>query len=64
MIMVNLNKEVEGEILSYELTYEITPTKFTTGLVMKQPMYLFPLPIKVTATFEKDNKGLFLARGL
>jgi len=61
MVMVNLNKEVDGEIFSYELTYEKTSTKFTAELLMKQPMYLFPLPIKFTATFEKDNRGTFLA---
>merc|ERR1712142_990019 len=61
MVMLNLNKEVEGEIFSYDLTYERTSTKFTTQLVMKQPMYLFPLPITFAATFEKDNQGLFLA---
>jgi len=61
MIMLNINKEFDGEIFSYDLTYQRTDTNFTAELLMKQPMYLFPLPIKFTATFEKDNQGLFLA---
>jgi len=64
-IVINLNKNEEGNTFEYHLKWSRAAprdrTQFVGELLMKQPVWLFPFPVKFTTLFSKDIRGTYKA---
>jgi len=64
-VVINLNKNEEGNTFEYHLKWSRAApkdrTQFVGELLMKQPVWLFPFPVKFTTLFSRDILGTYKA---